>query len=719
MKKYPWVRQHSEEDCGAACLATVSKYYGRYLSLNSAREAVGTGIRGSNMLGIARGAESLGFNTRSLKASLEILNQLSTVPLPAIIHWNGCHFVVLYGRKGSKFIIADPAVGIRYLSQQELVQGWTNWAMVLLQPDYSRFNIAEAEEVKGFSRFARQIWPYRSILIIAILCSLTVGLISIVSPLLIKYLTDEVLIQENQPALNRLAIVAVIMNVISSTLGLIQSNLIAQFAQRLELGFILQFARQILRLPLNYFESRRSGEILSRLEDIQEINQLILQAVIGLPSQFFIMLVSVAVMLFYSVKLAVVAIAIAFFVMPLSTIIFLHPLQQYTRRTIEVSATNQGILVELFKGAATIKANAAAPQIWEELQGRFGKQAKASFSTAQVAIFNGVFANLVSGAGGIVLLWLGGSLVISQHISIGTLLAFNSMNGNLTGFVSSAVSFVDEFTKAKIATERLNQVIDATPEVKNGITQRHEELLDDDIITCEKINFFHVGKVKIFNDLSLKLPGGRVTALVGRSGCGKSTLVKIIAGLHKPASGSVKVGLLRAEDLTLDCWRKQVVLVPQDAHFLSRSITENFRLGSPYISHKQIVMACQITGADEFIDLLPGGYDSILGEFGANLSGGQRQRLAIARAMVSDVSEPPILILDESTSALDPISEADVLERLLLHRSGKTTILISHRPKVVQRADWIIYMEKGSVEIQGTYTDLITKPGSHLDFLIS
>ncbi|MEM0980493.1 MAG: ATP-binding cassette domain-containing protein, partial [Cyanobacteria bacterium P01_H01_bin.58] len=226
----------------------------------------------------------------------------------------------------------------------------------------------------------------------------------------------------------------------------------------------------------------------------------------------------------------------------------------------------------------------------------------------------------------------------------------------------------------------------------------------------------HAGRVDLLQTFSLSLPGGQTTALIGKSGCGKSTLVKLIAGLYAPLSGNIRFGAYNQQDLALDCLRQQVVLVPQEPHFWSRSIVENFRLGNPHIEFEQIVQVCQVAGADEFISQLPDKYRTVLGEFGSNLSGGQRQRLAIARALVND---PPILILDESTAALDPVSETEILDTLLHHRRGKTTLLISHRPRVIQRADWVVLLNNGQLQQQGTPEELRHQSGEHLPFLVA
>ncbi|MFN6499208.1 MAG: peptidase domain-containing ABC transporter [Nostoc sp. DedQUE01] len=714
--KYQFVKQHSKEDCGAACLAAIAKYYGRTFTLSRIREAVGTGQFGTTLLGLKRGAETLGFNARPVKTSPELLERMNEAPLPAIIHWKGNHWVVLYGKKGKKCLVADPAVGVRYLSPQEIAEGWTDWLILLLEPDPVRFFAQEDDKVGGFWRFFKRVWIYRAILAQVLPLNLTLGLLSLASPFLLQILTDDVLVRGDTKLLTTVAIAVVVMNIVSRSLSFVQSNLIAHFAQRLQLGLVLEFGRQILRLPLSYYEARRSGEIVSRLRDISQINQLVANLIITLPSQFFIALISFSFMVFYSWKLTAVAVFIAM-MMSISTIVFQPTLRQKTRELLVQEAETQGVLVETFKGALTLKTTTSRPQFWDEFQSRFSRLANVTFSTIQIGIINNTFSGFVAGIGGVILLWFGGNLVINpaENLSIGQLLAFNSMNGNFLGLIATLISFVEEFTRAKTATQRLTEVIDATAENEGDEIKPFAEIRSDTDIICTNINFHYAGRLDLIDNFSLTIPGGKVVAIIGKSGCGKSTLAKLIAGLYPLQSGNIRIGLYNIQDLSLDCLRQQVVLVPQEPHFWSRSIVENFRLGAPHVTFEEIVRACQVAEADEFINNLPEKYQTILGEFGANISGGQRQRLAIARAIVTD---PPVLILDESTGGLDPVSETQVLDKLFKHRWGKTTILITHRPKVVNRADWIVLLDRGKLKLQGSLEDLRTKPGDHIDFLM-
>lgn len=714
-QKYQVVLQQSEEDCGAACLASIAKFYGQNWTISRLREFVGTGQQGTTLLGLKQGAEAIGLNARSVRAAPAIVDKLSEAPLPMIIHWKGYHWVVLYGKQGTKYAIADPGVGIRYISKEELAASWTDWLCLLVEPDAERF-LARGEgqaSASSLQRWMRRIGIYRQILIEAFLLNMVLGLLSISSPFLVQILTDDILVRGDTQLLASVAIAVIVMNLFSSSLGLVQSNLIAQFSQRLELGFVMEFGRKLLRLPLSFYESRRSGEVISRLKDIQEINQLVSQVAISLPSQFFIAVVSFCFMLFYSKQLTLAATVIAL-LMTASTVVFLPALQQKTRNLLVLESETQGVLVETFKGALTVKTTSSTQQLWEEFQTRFGRLANLTFRTTQIGILNNIFSGFVASGGSITLLWLGSGLVIDKVLSIGQLLAFIAMNQNVTTWVNSLVEFSDEMTRVQTATERLSEIIDADPEVKSDTNKPFVTIQNRDPIICKGVSFHYPGRLDLLENFSVTFPGGQAIALIGYSGCGKSTLAKVIAGLYPLQSGNIRIGDYNLQDLSLDSLRQQVVLVPQEAHFWSRSILDNFRLGNPEISFEEIVKACTIAGADEFISQLPDKYQTVLGEFGANISGGQRQRLAIARAIINN---PPVLILDESTAGLDPASEAEVLENLLMYRHGKTTIFITHRPRVIDRADWIIMLERGKLKLQGSAAKLRSISGDHLDFL--
>jgi ABC-type bacteriocin/lantibiotic exporter with double-glycine peptidase domain len=710
---YPIILQHSEEDCGAACLATITKHYGRTFTLTRIREAVGTGAQGTTLLGLRRGAEVLGFHARPAQATPKMIANLKGLSLPLIIHWKGNHWVVLYRQRGKKYTIADPAVGIRYLNHEELLAGWQNGVMLLLQPDEERFYAQPNDKVGGFGRFLRRVYPYRWLLIQAVAINMAIGLLALAMPIMMQLLTDDVLVRGDLELLKTVTIAVITLNLFRSIIGLVQSHLVGHFSQRLQLGLTLDYGFNLLRLPLSYFDAHRSGEVISRLGDVRTINALVGQVVLGLPSQFFIAIISLWLMLLYTWQLTLASIA-AFVVVTCVNLLFLPALRQKTRSLIVEGTENQGFLVETFRSALVLKTTQATPQVWDEYQQNFGRLTNLSWGAMKLGLYSSTLTGIIANFTTIGLLWFGSYLVIDRTLSIGQLISFNGMSGNFLGFLSTVVDLIDEFITAQIVIQRLSEVLDATPEEIHTITKAWVPIPKDADITCTQVNFHHAGRVDLLKDFSLTIPSGKVIALIGQSGCGKSTLAKLIAGLYPLQSGNIRYGIYNQQDLSLECLRQQVVLVAQDAEFWSRSIIANFRLSYPQISFEQIVRSCQISGADEFINEFPAKYQTILGEFGANLSGGQKQRLALARGIVT---APPILILDESTGALDPSTESQVLDQILAERQDKTTILISHRPRVILRADLVVYLDRGQLKLTGTPVALAQIPGNHLDFL--
>jgi ABC-type bacteriocin/lantibiotic exporter with double-glycine peptidase domain len=706
MPRFVCVEQYSEEDCGAACVATIARYYGKSLPLPVVREAVGTGVNGTTLLGLRRGADALGFNCRAVRAEKkeEIFQDLSRIELPAIVHWRGDHWVVFYGVYRNKAVIADPAVGIRRLSRQEFLDDWTNGVLLLLDPDNLRLN-SQPDDPKirnGYRRLLKYILPFSSLILNALLINIVIGLVALGMPIVMQLLTDDVLVRRDSGFLGTLAIGMVILIGFRSILDYFQSNMFGYFTERMELNIVLLYGRKLLQMPMSYFESHRSGEILSRVSDIGRINNLLSFLVVGLPSQLFISIVSLVVMLFYSVPLTVVAIVLFVIILAVD-VSFLPAIRDKSRRVIVRNAENQGFLVEMFRGAQVLKTTDATPQAWEEYQGNFGALSRLSWQSLKLTVASDTINEMLSAFVHLALLIYGSTFVLNNQLSIGQLLAFNGMSMNVLNFLTEFANFAATYINGNLIFGRLSEVLDAKPEQNNDIKKVWIDLPANLPIKCKKVSFSHPGRVELIRSLNLEIPGGQTTALIGESGCGKSTMAKILSGLCVPQKGIVQFGPYGQKDIALDCLRQQVCLVPQDTQFFNRSILENFKFSYPKIDYQQIVEACQLCLAHEFICELPDGYHTVLGEFGANLSGGQKQRLAIARALVA---RPSVLILDESTSAMDPVLEGKFLANLFEHRRGCTTILISHRPNLILQCDWVIYLERGGVKFQGKPSDM-------------
>lgn len=707
MPSDPCVRQYDEEDCGAACLATVCQSHGERLPLSLVRHRVGTSSQGTTLLGLKRGAESLGFHARAAKADADLLDDLSSLPLPMICHWQGCHWVVLHGWRGNQLLVADPALGLRLISREAFLASWSNGVLLALEPDPSRFPVVDGSSEgwragKGLGAFLPYVLPFKQLLFKALVLNLAIGVLALGMPLLMQILTDDVLVRGDGEMLRTLALGILLLFLLRALLSLLQGLLVGHFGQKLQLQMVLHYGQHLLRLPLSYFESRRSGEVVSRLDDIQKLNQLIANLALGLPGQFCIALISLGLMAQYSTPLTLAAL-LGYALVIGCQLAVLPALHRRTQGLLVQSAENQGFLVEVFRGQALLKTTQASPQAWQEFQRNEGRLARFAWNVGLLDLKASTATSFLGNVTSVVLLWYGSSFVLSQQLSIGQLLAFNGMGTNVLAFLAAIGGLSQELITSRVVMARLDDALQH-PDEESVVRGTQKALIpaDGDII-CTDLSFHHPGRCALLDHLDLRIPGGSTTALIGESGCGKSTLSKLIAGLYPLQQGSVHYGPFSSRDLSLDCLRRQVVLLPQEDTFLNRSIFENFVFAYPELSYERVVELCRLTLADDFIRDLPDGYGTVLGEFGANLSGGQRQRLALARALASD---PPVLLLDESTSALDPVLESRVMDRLLAHRRGRTTILVSHRPSVILRADWIVFMEKGAVRQQSHPHDL-------------
>ena len=702
----PCARQFGEEDCGAACLATVCQSHGHSVPLSLLRQRVGTSAQGTTLLGLRRGAESLGFHARAAKADASLLEEIERVPLPLICHWRGNHWVVLHGRRGSRLLVADPACGLRLLARDAFLSQWQDGIVLLLEPDPLRFPPRTAGEGQprqgGLEVIGRYVLPFRLLLLQVFLLNLLIGVLALSMPLVMQVLTDDVLVRGDNQMLTSLAIAIVALFFFRALIDLLQGTLVGHFAHKLQLQMLLHYGQHLLQLPLGYFENRRSGEVVSRIEDIQQVNRLIGNLVLGLPGQCCIALVSLALMLAYSSSLTLAALAgyVLVIGMQLAALPLLH---RQTKDLVVQSADNQGFLVELFRSAPLLKTTQATSQAWQEFQRDFGRLSHLSWNLGLLDLRLSTSTGLVGNITSIALLWYGSSFVLGNQLSIGQLLAFNGMGSNVLAFLAAIGGLTQELVTSRVVVDRLNDVLHHPLEHASNPGRQQAVIPADADVICRGVSFHHPGRLALIENLDLRIPGGVTTALIGESGCGKSTLSKLIAALYPLEKGSIHYGIFSSRDLALEGLRRQVVLQPQDDNFLNRSIVDNFLFAYPWLRFDDIVRLCQLTLADDFIRHLPNGYGTVLGEFGTNLSGGQRQRLALARALASD---PPVLLLDESTSALDPVLESRLMDQLLAHRRGKTTVLVSHRPNVILRADWIVFMEQGRVRQQNHPSDL-------------
>jgi len=714
MPQYQWIRQQSGADCAAASLAIVAKHYGRNFKISRLREVIGTAKGGTTLLGLKQGAESLGFQTKVFKINPEQFDRfIEKSSLPAIIYWQGYHFVVLYGQENEQYIVSDPGIGIRYLSRSELADGWQGGLTLLLSPRLFWFHNQSNDSVDPWGNALQRLYPHRWTVLSLILLGIGLGASVLIFPLFLQIAIDRGIQPNPTQPLSSLLMIFALLQTLSSGFTWGQLWLATRFSQTLQSSLKLDFTEQILQLPLTYHEARYDSVVRGVLRDIQAISQSLNQIVVTLPQQAFSGLAVIVVLTVYNPAIALASTVVTFFV-ALITIGLYPKVRQASYRSAIATGSNLFLLSEVFKNALTLKTTASISHLSTEIRDRLHQETLANSENAQVINLNQTLSNWVLGMGSLALLVFA-ALLYQQHLlSLGQLVAVYSLNLILLSAVKAGVDFWLNFTQVKTAAQLLDELFDCIPENHEDEGKPWINVSPQAEISCEALQYSYSGRLPLWSDLSLTLPGGGAIAIIGYSGCGKSTLAKLLTRLYPVGAGTIQLGDRPLEDFPLDCLRRQVVLVPQEVEFLTRSIADNLRLAQPDATLDDIEIACKIAAAHEFIQSFPEQYDTILGSFSANLSGGQKQRIAIARAILMN---PPILILDEATANLDPPTEAKVMDQLLAKRHGKTTLLISHRPNVIERAEWVLWIDQGTARFNGKMMNFREQSLEHLEFL--
>ena len=701
-KTYPYIQQQSSSDCGAACLAMISRYWGKRLGINYLRELIGISRSGSSLKNLAKAAESLGYHARPVRASL---NRIVEQKSPWIAHWQGDHYVVVYRVKGNKILVADPATGINRLTRSEFLNGWTGYALILNPTE----NLDRAPtEKRSLGRFFYLLLPYRSLSLTIILASVLIQIIGLISPLFTQIILDLVVVNKSQSTLNVLVIGILMFSALGIGLSSVRNYLLSYLANRLDLTTIGGFINHALNLPLKFFESRRVGDILTRVQENQKIQQFLIQNVMLSWLDFLTGFVYLGLMLYYNWQLT----ALILCLIPPIVILTLAAtplLRKISRERFSATAEQNSSLVEMMTGISTVKAVTAEQDLrwrWEDL---LTHQLNVQFKGQKLAINLGLLSGLINSLGGTALLWYGATLVIRGDLTIGQYVAFNMMKGHIISPVITLVGLWDELQEVLISVERLNDVFETRSEEPSQESKLILPKLEGNLL-LDNVTFRYdsAEEINILQNISLEVTAGQTIAIVGRSGSGKSTLVKLIQGLYYPTSGQILIDGHNLKHVSLKSLRSQMGVVPQDCFLFSGTILENITLYRPEYTLEQVIATAKLAEAHTFIQALPLGYNTKVGERGESLSGGQRQRIAIARAFLG---KPPILILDEATSSLDTESERRFQENLARLARQRTTFIIAHRLSTVRNADCIIVLDRGSIVERGTHEELIAQQG--------
>ena len=703
--RYPFFAQQSGSDCGAACLVMVSRYWGKRFSVNRLRDIANIDRNGASLRGLLTAAESIGFSTRPVKASLK---ELAKQKLPAIVHWEGKHYIVVYKITSKYVIVADPAIGQRTLTHAEFKADWTGYTL-LLQPTAM---LKETKETSTpFWQFFELIKPHSLVMLEVFIASIFIQIFGLITPLFTQLILDRVVVQRSELTLTAVGMGLLIFNLFRVSMIGLRQYLLDHTANRIDLSLIVGFISHTLRLPLSFFESRYVGDIISRVQENRKIQRFLSGEALSILLDLFTVFIYLGLMFWYSWKMALLALVI---IPPFAFLALIATpfLQRISREIFNAVNKESSYLIEALTGVRTVKATAVEQTVrwhWEEL---LNQEVKTNFSGQVISNRLQIFSNTIEAIATTALLWFGAYLVIHNQLTVGQLVAFNMLLGNIINPFQRLIVLWNQLQEVVIAVERINDVLDTEPEEDLQNQSRQNLPPIQGHIRFEDVTFrYHPeSDINILENLSFEIKPGQMVALVGRSGSGKTTISKLVVGLYPPTDGKVLIDGQDITSLSLRSFRQQIGVVDQDTFLFGATIRENISLGHPGIALSEVIAAAKMAGADEFIKKLPMGYESQIGEGGGLLSGGQRQRIAIARALLGN---PKLLVLDEATSHLDTESERIIQQNFNTILKGKTTLVIAHRLSTVRNADLILVLDRGVLIESGTHEELMAKKGHY------
>lgn len=721
--KYYCVKQYDVTDCGAACLATICKQNGYKIGITKIREVAGTDTQGTNAVGMVKAAEQLGFSAKCLKGEKEDI--FSDFPLPCIAHviadeswW---HYVVVHKITKKEIVIADPAKGIVKLKPEEFfgdnatedrppAYRWTGVLILLTKNETFKKGV----ETKGlFKRFFHLLLPQKSLVLHIFIASLIYTLFGMLGAFYFKALIDKVLPCGLTKMLTTLSVGMIMLSFFRIALGMIRAHMMLYLSQKLDISLLLGYYRHVMDLPMNFFGTRRVGEIISRFSDAGSVRDAISGATLTIMIDTLMAIGGAIILCLQNPTLFLVTVVIVI-LYAIIVLAFKEPYRKLNEHVMEDNAQLTSYMVESLNGIQTVKAYNAERRTKHDTEKKFVKLLKSIFKLSWVSNVQEGLKTIVELVGGVVILWIGAVSVINGRMTAGGLITFNALLVYFLDPIKNLINLQPEMQTAVVAADRLGEILDLEAEKTEKELHKvaPKDLKDD--ISIRNLDFRYGTRQLVLENITLSIPKGSNVAFVGESGSGKTTLSKLLMHMYTPEKGEILIGDRSIEDIQIEALRDRIAYIPQETFLFSGSIYDNLTLGMDDVTMDDVVNAAKLAQAHEFINELPLRYDSQLEENGANLSGGQRQRLAIARAMLK---KPDILILDEATSNLDSITERALDTTIHEYAKDVTTIFIAHRLSTIKNCDRIFVLHKGKIVEEGTHQELIAMNGRYAELV--
>jgi len=723
--KFPNIRQSESKDCGPTCLKIIAKYHGRSVLIEQLRIWCSTSMEGTSLGGLCAGAERIGFRPVAVRTDLEVLESENI--FPCIAHWKNNHFVVIYKVTKKHVFISDPAQGLKKLLKDEFVSNWSSSKSVenndtgiilmlhttsdFYNPRENKEEFAEGQK-RSVSSFLNYGLKYKRYLLQLVFGLLAATLIQAFIPFITQSVVD-VGIQNQDVDFIYLVFLSQLLLYLGSTfLEIIQGWIFLHLNTRINISLLSDFFIKLMRLPISYFDVRKTGDILQRINDHRRIEKLLTNESLAILFSFVNMLVFGVILGIYNLKILAVFVfgSMAYF---LWIVLFLKKRKEIDERKFSVSSMNSSKVIELINGMQEIKLHNAERHKrwgWENIQVKSFRVAIQGLTINQI---QGIGSSFISQIKNLSISFITANLVIEGQLTIGMMLSISYIIGQLNGPVSRIIGFINTLQDAKLSLDRINEIYGVKDELQASSKSIEFDMTKN--IELKNLSFKYPGSGNdTLTNLNLTIPSGKTTAIVGMSGSGKTTLLKLLLKFHKINLGSVKIGGLNLNDLSFQKWRDNCGVVMQEGFIFNDTISKNISMSESVLDKNRLMDAIRKANLESYVNSLSNGVNTLIGLEGVTMSTGQKQRMLIARAIYKN---PQLFFLDEATSALDAENEKTIMNNLEDILKNKTAVVIAHRLSTVKNADQIVVLEKGSVKEVGTHKSLISKKGSYFNLI--
>ena len=694
-------------DSGVCCLVMVAAYYGIPVNEESIKHSYNLYDRYANDTDILRMAKELKLKAKHMDLPVE---KMAGVTLPAIVKMKNSEYAILLKAQEDKLLVAYYNENVPRLLKREEFGSLYSGELILLVPR----KYQDRELKFGIKWFIPTIIKYKKPLLEVLLAAFVIQVLGIFSPMITQSVIDKVLSHNSLSTLDVLVIGLIIITVFESALSIARNYVFAHTTSKIDVILSCRLFNHLFRLPLRYFESRRVGDTIARVRELENIRRFLTGVPLNTLLDALFIIVYIIIMYFYSVKLTNITL-LSLPILAAITAVITPILKERLDEKFKAGADQQSYLVEAVNGVQTIKSFAVEPNVQQKWEGLLADYTTANFRTTMLGNTAGALAQMVQKCFDIAILYFGAKLVIEGELTVGQMVAFRMLSGRVSQPVMRLVQMWQDFQQTSMSIRRLGDIFNSKPEPSRTSSQSQSSKLMGNIV-FDKVSFrYRPDASEVIKNMSFRIPANKVIGVVGRSGSGKSTISKLIQRLYIPETGKI---MIDGVDLALadPVWlRRQIGVVLQESFLFHASIRDNIALQNPAASMDEIIYVSKIAGAHDFIVELSEGYDTVVGEHGTGLSGGQKQRIAIARALLTN---PRILIFDEATSALDYESESIIQNNLKKICENRTVIMIAHRLSTLKNADAIMVVEKGNIAEYGSIPDLIERKGLYYHLLL-